>query len=95
VAHGAGLAGLAATIHVADDVELAQSLGQLQGLLDHHHQGGAVEVTFAVLAVDNEALLTAAGGGAQVNARHGGLTTPRGLNLLHGNHQISPQISRF
>ncbi len=55
--HRAGLAGEARTQHRHVDVELAETIGHLQGLGDHHAQHRTGEVDLLVAAVDRDLAL--------------------------------------
>src|SRR5579859_4532081 len=52
VAYGAGLAGETGAFHRGDDVELAETVGNLQRLSDHHAQDRPGEIDLLVAAVD-------------------------------------------
>src|SRR5262245_5869460 len=54
VAHRAGLAGFAATMHVDPNVERAVVVGEHQRLLDHHDGGLAAEVLLNRLPVASD-----------------------------------------
>ena len=54
VTQSAGLAGNAAALHGSNDVHLAQGIGGVQGLTDHHLQGLQTEVIVDVAAVDGD-----------------------------------------
>src|SRR5947199_4635421 len=54
VAHGAGLAALAAATHVHHDVEARRALGELERLAHHHASGLAAEELVHRLAVHDE-----------------------------------------
>ena len=78
MAQSAGLAGNAAALHGGNDVHLAQGIGGVQGLTDHHLQGLQTEVIVDVAAVDGDG---AGAVGEQVHTGHGGLTTSGAVQI--------------
>src|SRR5690242_15456340 len=81
VAHRAGLAALAATVDVHEDVEGREVLRQLERLANHHAPGLAAEELVHRLAVHHEAALA----GLEEHARHGALA-PAGAVVVVANH---------
>src|SRR5258708_21099728 len=84
MAHGAGLAALAAAVDVHQDVKTGQVLGQLERLAHHHAAGLAAEERIHRLAVHHERALA----GLQEYAGHGALAPP-GAVVIIADHQIS------
>src|SRR5688500_1521401 len=83
VAHGAGLAALAAAVDVHQDVERRLVLGELEGLAHHHAAGLAAEELVHRLAVDHEVALA----GLEEHAGHGALAPPCAVVIVtdHGS----------
>src|SRR6185503_13854662 len=87
VAHRAGLAALAAAVHVHQDVERRKVLGQVERLAHHHAAGLAAEEFVDRLAVDDEGALA----GLEKDARDRALAPSRAVVVV-ADHQISSAL---
>ena len=95
VTDGAGLAGNAAAGDGANDIKLAQGIGEGHGLTDDQLQSLKAEIIVDVSAVNGDL----AGAGVQTNAGHGALSTAGAivigiLALVHGLFLLSIKFLR-